>query len=496
MKKKLISLSIALFLCSIFISCKDTILTEESNNNFSEVNTRELSYLDSDSIEKEELLFYTIADNYKLSENEVYNDLASFLALKDNDSSKNGNTSRSLGTTKAQYDISKVNAFSKVIAKINNTSRSSNYTEEVNFSIFDISNKNTGTSGIAITSDDERIGSLLCILDDINYSDTKDDPVLKIFLSNLDKYVEEVNNELESITENDIELFKQKYNITDEEIEEAKNAYENSLSSRKFWGYDNWSSWSVIDVNYNNLTAKTKWDQDGYYNDAIEALEGSFYYTGCGATAVAQIMAYHEFPSSYTRNDLSTLKSNWTLASSWNGIYDWKEMTKYPNAENLSTLGKICVGALMYDVSKSINSEYGPSEKRNGTSSNMTNRINYLRKIGYSCDDSQSYSYESISNSLHQDCPVMIRGNNDNAGHAWVIDGSLELQRTRNYYVFWIPFENKETQAYVHCNYGWSGSRDEGVAYTYKGIGYYKSGVFVRDYNQNLSICTNIKPNL
>ena len=92
----------------------------------------------------------------------------------------------------------------------------------------------------------------------------------------------------------------------------------------------------------------------------------------------------------------------------------------------------------------------------------------------------------------------MIRGSGSEGGHAWIVDGSLELIRSRNYYVFWIPFKIKEQQNYVHCNYGWSGNSDNGTAYTYRGEGDYKSGVFETssgNFSSQISICTNIKPN-
>ncbi|MCR4736310.1 MAG: C10 family peptidase [Treponema sp.] len=491
--KKLKKIVFALVAVVTMFGCKNN--GEKINES---VNFREITFEDSDSIQKEELLFYMTAENYKLSEEEVYSDLKSFLALKETGSEDDENFSRALDSVENQYEISKVKTFKKEFPAANIFARGIETFDEVNFSIYDISNPEEGTKGVAVTSDDERIGSLLCILDNIDCTDTEKDPVLEIFLANLDNYVEEVSNELESITEDDLELFKEKYNITDEEIAAAKLEYENSLDARKFWGYDSWSSWSPTDVNFNNLTAKTKWNQDGIYNDAIEIMEGGNYYTGCGATALAQLMAYHEYPAKYTRDDLDTLKEKWFLAANWDGTYEWKEMTAYPEAKDLNDKGKLCVAALMYDVSKSINSLYGPTQDRNGTASNMTDRIKYLRSIGYNCDNEANYSYSSIAVSLRKDSPVMIRGKKKNttSGHAWIIDGSLELQRTRNYYVFWVPFKCTENQDYVHCNYGWSGYNDEGTDCSYKGIGYYKSGVFAVNGGEygNLTIATNIYP--
>lgn len=491
--KKLKKLVLALVAAASLFGCKNNIA--KSNV---ELNSREIAFEDSESILKEELLFYTTTENYKLSEEEVYNDITSFLSAKIAESDEETDYSRAVSIVKNQYDIKKISGFKRELANANAFARGVETSDEVNFSIYDISNPEEGTKGVAITSDDERIGSLLCVLDDIDCTDTDEDPVLEIFLANLDNYVEEVSNELENITENDLELFKEKYNITDEEIAAAKLEYENSLEARKFWGYDSWSSWSVIDVNYNNLTAKTKWGQRYPYNSAIVAMEGANYVTGCTATALVQIMAYYEFPARYTRNDLDTLKSKWVLASDWDGTYDWKAMTSNPDAFFLTNKGEVCVGALMYDVSKGIKSEYGPTEKRDGTGAYISDGITYMRSIGYSCDNLKTYSYNEISNSLRKGRPVAIVGYHSKEGHAWVIDGSLELQRTRNYYVFWIPFKCKENQCYVHCNYGWNGADDEGSAYYHKGIGYYKSGVFstsIGDFSQSLRICTNIRPN-
>lgn len=485
-------INIIVIFLSVIISifgCKNN----DEKKNYS-VNAREIIFEDSDSTLKEELLFYTTAENYKLTEEETYNDLLSFLALRIANYDEEIDYSRAISIVGNQYDIQKAKSFKRELPNYNSFARGMESSDEVNFSIYDISNTEEGTKGVAITSDDERIGSLLCILDDIDCTDTEEDPVLEIFLENLDNYVEDVSNELENITEDDLELFKEKYNITDEEIAAAKLEYENSLEARKFWGYDSWSSWSVNNNSYNNLQVKTKWYQKEPYNNAIKAMENNYYITGCGATALAQIMAYHEYPLKYTRNDLSTLKSKWSPAANWNGIYDWKAMKQYPKGSSLSPEGKVCLGALMYDVSKGIKSKYGPTTTQKGTNSNFDDTISYLHTIGYTYDNIIYYSYSSILSSLKNNCPVLIRGNNNTGGHAWIIDGSIELQRTRNYYVFWIPFKCKEYQDYVHCNYGWEGTDDEGTAYSYNGRGYYKSGVFASDLNQNVKIISNIKP--
>lgn len=226
MKKNIIIFfSVFMALSCMLFSCKENSITQVDNV----VESREVEFADVTSEIKDELIFYSMAEDYKLSEESVENDLSSFLALKMlDDKNVTEQTARSINSVVDKYDIQKVKTFKKVLPtnvvlnKNGLESRSAEVTDEINFAIYDISNQEDGSKGVAVTSDDERIGSLLCVLDNIDYTDDVEDPVLQIFLTQLENYVEEVIYELESITEDDIEYFKEKYGITDEEIAQAK----------------------------------------------------------------------------------------------------------------------------------------------------------------------------------------------------------------------------------------------------------------------------------
>ena len=376
----------------VFISCG------EKNTNSETITSRSISFVNEQMELRDELVFYSMTENYKLTEEAVTNDIKSFLALKLVDETEgNFDFSRAIDFVEKKTDITKMKTVVKNLPKYNISSRNVNSTDDVNISFYEITEQADTVKTIALTSDDERIGSLLCIMENVDYNLDVENPILEIYLTNIDEYIETVSNEIESITEDDYEFFKEKYNITDEKIKQAKADYENAQNARKFWGYDNWSSWSVCDTNLNNFISKTKWGQWSPYNNAIKAMENQNYPTGCGTTAVAQIMAYHEWPLSYKRNDLDTLKNKWTFAAAWDGNYNWKEMTADSNADNLSVEGKICVGALMYEISKGCDSVYNT----NGTSTTMANRIKFLRNNGYTCDNAKNYSYNSISASLN-----------------------------------------------------------------------------------------------
>ena len=64
-----------------------------------------------------------------------------------------------------------------------------------------------------------------------------------------------------------------------------------------------------------------KWGQRSPYNNAAPLIEGQRALTGCVATAIAQVMAYHEKPSGY------------------NGVsYNWSEMKQFPTTPAVAHL--------------------------------------------------------------------------------------------------------------------------------------------------------------
>ena len=79
--------------------------------------------------------------------------------------------------------------------------------------------------------------------------------------------------------------------------------------------------------------------------------------------------------------------------------------------------------------------------------------------------------------------PVFISGYSTEAGHAWVLDGILQQHRDK--LAVRTTGEktvvNRELRYFLHCNYGWGGSKD----------GYYFDGIF--DTNHKPTINKNSK---
>jgi hypothetical protein len=219
------------------------------------------------------------------------------------------------------------------------------------------------------------------------------------------------------------------------------------------------------------LTSIT-WGQGNGYNDLLEFnnctnSSNGKYLTGCVATAVAEVMKYHEFPSSY----------NW-------------------NSMPLSS-GSAETSRLMRDlgVSGNLNVDYGCDAS--SADRDLISRT--FRNLGYPMPNFSNYNYTVVRNEIAFGRPVILCGGTEAAflifgqksGHCWVADGLNEV-----WFYECVPDPNTPGEQesvlisqsnYIHMNWGWEGSYN----------GWYSAGNFNpadRTYNWRPSMITNIKP--
>lgn len=176
----------------------------------------------------------------------------------------------------------------------------------------------------------------------------------------------------------------------------------------------------------------TTWGQDcGYNSHCPPASDGpcGYAYTGCVATAMAQVMAYWQSPSTY----------------------NWSQMP--------SNYGTDDVAVLMRDIGNSVGMSYSGT----GSGASASNIVGALiNTFHYSSANYSSYgisSYNTVQANLNNNRPVLLGGCNDQTTilgipisystcHEWVCDGYLE---TTFYY------ENGMGSTYLlfHMNWGW-----------------------------------------
>jgi hypothetical protein len=214
---------------------------------------------------------------------------------------------------------------------------------------------------------------------------------------------------------------------------------------------------------------QTKWNQNKYYNDLCPAVSdgpNGHAYTGCVATAMAQIMKYWSYPStgigshSYTWNG-QTLNADFGATT-----YDWNNMANYyeyyfengtdeypnplpePSAEEIAA-----VATLMYHCGVSVDMIYGGNSTGGSAAPNayvsnaLKTYFNYKNTAQYKQKTNNSNVYYTddewiamLKADLDAGHPLQYGGQDPNgdSGHAFVCDGY-------------------NSDDYFHFNWGWAG---------------------------------------
>ena len=227
-----------------------------------------------------------------------------------------------------------------------------------------------------------------------------------------------------------------------------------------------------------NPILKTQWDQTSPYSDLCP----NQVYTGCVATAMAQIMKRHNHPAKRTVTipAYKTQTNGWAVPALPATAYAWASMTNTYDANSTST-EKTAVATLMYHCGASVGMDY--TEEESGAYSrdagialikyfDYDRGLLYKQRVYYSDIDWEAMLKEEIDKGR----PVFYAGSNPSGGHAFVCDGYDDSGK-------------------FHFNWGWSGYRDGYFVTTALNPGGGSSGAGAGTYNQNQEILINIKPN-
>lgn len=195
---------------------------------------------------------------------------------------------------------------------------------------------------------------------------------------------------------------------------------------------------------------KTTWSQDEpYYNSCPISKESEDHcYTGCVATAMAQVMKYHKWPEvgegsiSYKWiSNNSTLHFNFSENS-----FDWSNMLD-SYADEYTDAEADAVAFLMKSCGYSVEMNYstsGSGALSQRIAPALGNNFKYDKsKIRYVMRDycSEDEWETMIYNSLKNYGPVILDGQSNDGGHSFVCDGY-------------------DGDGYFHINWGWGGVSD------------------------------------
>lgn len=193
----------------------------------------------------------------------------------------------------------------------------------------------------------------------------------------------------------------------------------------------------------------TKWNQDAPFNNfAPEYTDDNNNTqrcaTGCAATAMAQIMKFHNWPGqgvghySYEHQSFGTISSNFS-----EHVYDWTNMIDRYNNGEYSNMQADAVALLMKDCGVSLNMNYGPVSGASIYSYYPAFK-NYFRYSSRTVNRSGCETAEFtkiITDELQEGRPLIYCGTGEDGGHAFVVDGY-------------------DTNYFLHVNWGWGGYSD------------------------------------
>ena len=208
---------------------------------------------------------------------------------------------------------------------------------------------------------------------------------------------------------------------------------------------------------------QTKWDQDEPYN--LMCPDGSYVdydelgynsakrcLTGCVATAMAQVMYYHQWPQSCGAMDSYDIIYKYengqpVIDHSFHGLegtdFKWNDMSLTYSSDATGASAN-AVAELMRYCGQAVKMNYGLSESGSNVSAN-----DMVYDFGYSKNAKTVYRLfytvadweDLIYNELYNGRPVLYGGSSATGGHEFICDGY-------------------DGNGLFHFNWGWSGGSD------------------------------------
>lgn len=230
----------------------------------------------------------------------------------------------------------------------------------------------------------------------------------------------------------------------------------------------------------------TQWGQGNPYNLDCPEIDGQKCVTGCVATAMAQIIRYHQYPQSGNSSHKYPLSDNNFAATHDSISYDYGS-ARFDYAEMIDNYSssatdeqRKAVANLMYACGVAVDMEYSTRE-----SSASDTYISYALREYFNYDNdvrlmmkaffSTSQWEDLIYSELKEKRPVIMGGQAPGGGHQFICDGY-------------------EGDGYFHINWGWEGLGDGNFLLTalnppVQGTGGHNGG-----YNSNQTVICGIQP--
>ena len=184
----------------------------------------------------------------------------------------------------------------------------------------------------------------------------------------------------------------------------------------------------------------TKWDQLDPYNMLLPQAGYSRCYTGCVATALAQVLNYFQVPEHGIGKRTIYYKGTPVTADFDNDIYDWDNMLDTYNYGQYNNEQAMAVAVLMRDCGVASDMEYGGSSEGGSgaysteAAAGMRTYFGFTEAVCYERDNYYGTKYYSdeewmdmVFRAISEDGPIYYGGADWN-------NGGLSLRRLKGFY--------------------------------------------------------------
>lgn len=303
--------------------------------------------------------------------------------------------------------------------------------------------------GYAVLSADDLIEPIIVFSEEGSFTDDPDSPLYAMLTSDLNNRLTTAeafgSTEFSAAAKSDKKSQKKQKHFQSKSSRwsrlvenESMEFAEESVEAR---------SSSIDDVRVNTLVT-TRWNQ----SNPEDEYTPNGYICGCVATAMAQLMRYHQHPTAGIGARSNTIKVDDVSQSATTrggdgsgGPYNWAGMPNYAGG------GDVAVGALTSDAGISVGMSYKSSSSGVDTgkaAGAFTGWFDYAsaKRLYASGTASEDQIQTMVNANLDASFPVLfgINDTSDGGGHAIVCDG--------------YGFDNGTP--YHHLNMGWAGSYD------------------------------------
>ena len=232
-----------------------------------------------------------------------------------------------------------------------------------------------------------------------------------------------------------------------------------------------------VDGDYINPMLKCHWHQDAPYNLKCPTINDQHCATGCGATAMAQILYYHQWPKQTTKPipAYKTQTKKIKVPELPVTTIDWQNIQgvyyKYTEikADAVATLLQLCGASICMDYTLDASAFRKCIDEA------------LIEYFDYNCEGDlflSNIGMDTWCRMLYQELvdgrPVCYYGFNSYGGHVFVIDG------------YDTNVDGEEVEDYFHVNFGWG----EGAA-----DGFFSLTGELNGFNRNQYATFGIQPN-